>query len=127
MTTKSALSGARCADVTGVGVPEHHGDDPALPMLVQSDNLSLEIWSSGGCRLITSKRQGLCPVCKYDWLEGKNEMADFAFIVGNARGIGPDFRKPFFLAVGAGAIHADNSTRQEFYLESRNDVEGRNP
>ena len=60
------------------------------------------------------------------WLEGKNEVADFAFIVGNTRGIGPDFRKPFFLAVGAGAIPADNSTRQEFYLESRNDVQGWN-
>jgi hypothetical protein len=26
MPTKSALSGARRADVTGLGVPEHHGD-----------------------------------------------------------------------------------------------------
>jgi hypothetical protein len=32
-------------------------------MLVQSGNLSLEIWSSGGCRLITPETQGLCP-CK---------------------------------------------------------------
>jgi hypothetical protein len=30
MTTKSALSGARRADVTGV-VLEHHGNGPALP------------------------------------------------------------------------------------------------
>src|ERR1700730_18536074 len=38
--------------VTGFGVPEHHGDGSALPMLViQSDNLSLEIWSSGDVRL----------------------------------------------------------------------------
>ncbi len=28
---------------------EHHGDGSALPMLVQSGNLSLEIWSLGGC------------------------------------------------------------------------------
>jgi hypothetical protein len=45
------LSGARRADVTGFGVPEHHGDGSALPMVVQSGNLSLEIWSSGGCRV----------------------------------------------------------------------------
>jgi hypothetical protein len=32
---------------------EAMGDEgAALPMLVQSGNLSLEIWSSGGCRLI---------------------------------------------------------------------------
>jgi hypothetical protein len=33
MPTKSALSGARRADVTGLGVPEHHGDWywPVLP------------------------------------------------------------------------------------------------
>jgi hypothetical protein len=47
MLTKSALRGAGRADVTGFGVPEHHGDGSALPMLVQSGNLSLEIWSSG--------------------------------------------------------------------------------
>jgi hypothetical protein len=35
------------ADVPGFGVPEHHGDGSALPMLVKSGNLSLEIWSSG--------------------------------------------------------------------------------
>jgi hypothetical protein len=40
-------AGARRADVTGFGVPEHHGDGSTLPMLVQSGNLSLEIWSSG--------------------------------------------------------------------------------
>jgi hypothetical protein len=51
MPTKSALSGARPADVTGFGVPEHHGDGSALPMLVQSGNISLENLSSGGCRL----------------------------------------------------------------------------
>jgi FAD binding domain len=45
-----SISGARRADVTGFGMPEHHGDGSALPMLVQSGNLSLE-WSSGGCRL----------------------------------------------------------------------------
>jgi hypothetical protein len=32
-------------------VPQRHGDGSALPMLIQSGNLSLEIWSSGGCRL----------------------------------------------------------------------------
>jgi hypothetical protein len=32
-------------------VPHHHGDGSALQMLIQSGNLSLEIWSSGGCRL----------------------------------------------------------------------------
>jgi hypothetical protein len=47
MPTKSALPGARRADGTGFGVPEHHGDGSALSMLVQSGNLSLEIWSSG--------------------------------------------------------------------------------
>jgi hypothetical protein len=52
MLTKSALPGARRADVTGFGVPEHHGDGSALPMLVQSGNLSFEIWSSGGCRCL---------------------------------------------------------------------------
>jgi hypothetical protein len=51
--TKSALSGARRADVSGFGVSEHHGDGSALPMLVQSGNLSLEIWSSGGGRAIS--------------------------------------------------------------------------
>ena len=30
MLTKSALPGARRADVTGFGVPEHHGDGSAL-------------------------------------------------------------------------------------------------
>jgi hypothetical protein len=43
------ISGARRADVTGLGVPEHHRDSSALPMLVQRSNLSFEIWSSGGC------------------------------------------------------------------------------
>jgi hypothetical protein len=37
------------AKVTDFGVPEHHGDGSALPVLVQSGNLSLEIWSSDGC------------------------------------------------------------------------------
>jgi hypothetical protein len=46
MLTKSALPGARRADVTGFGVPEHHGDGSALPMLVHSGNLSLEIWAA---------------------------------------------------------------------------------
>jgi hypothetical protein len=46
MPTKSALPGARRADVTDFGMPEHHGDGSALPRLVQSGNLSLEIWSS---------------------------------------------------------------------------------
>jgi len=41
MPTKSALSGARRADVTGFGVPEHHRDGSALPMLVKSGNISL--------------------------------------------------------------------------------------
>ena len=50
MPTKSALPLARRADVAGFGMAEHHGDGSALPMLVQSGNLSLEIWSSGGCR-----------------------------------------------------------------------------
>ena len=47
MPTKSALSGARRAKVTGFGVPEHHRDGLALPRLVRSGNLNLEIWSSG--------------------------------------------------------------------------------
>jgi hypothetical protein len=47
MPTKSALPGARRADVTGFGMPEHHADGSALPRLVQSGNLGLEIWSSG--------------------------------------------------------------------------------
>jgi hypothetical protein len=47
MPTKSALSGARHANVTGIGVPEHLSNGSALPMLVQSGNLRLEIWSSG--------------------------------------------------------------------------------
>jgi hypothetical protein len=52
MPTKSALSGARRADVTGFGVPEHPDDGSALQMLVQCGNLSCEIWSSGGCRCL---------------------------------------------------------------------------
>jgi hypothetical protein len=44
MPTKSALPGARRADVTDFGMQEHHGDGSALPRLVQSSNLSLEIW-----------------------------------------------------------------------------------
>jgi hypothetical protein len=46
--TKPALFCAPRADVTGFGVPQHHGDGSALPMLVQSGNLSLMILSSGG-------------------------------------------------------------------------------
>jgi nicotinamide mononucleotide (NMN) deamidase PncC len=48
MPTKSALSGAQHTDVTGFGASEDHGDGSALPMLVQSGNLSLEIWSDVG-------------------------------------------------------------------------------
>jgi hypothetical protein len=48
MPTKSALSGARHTDVTGFGASEDHGDGSALPRLVQSGNLSLEIWSDVG-------------------------------------------------------------------------------
>jgi len=33
------IVGARRADVTGFGVPEHHGDGSALPMPVQCGNL----------------------------------------------------------------------------------------
>ena len=47
MPPKSALFGARRAEVTGFGVPEHHRDGSALPRLVRSGNLNLEIWSSG--------------------------------------------------------------------------------
>jgi hypothetical protein len=54
MPTKSALSGARRADVTGFDVPEHHGDSSALPRLDQCNNLSLEIWSSGDAGLFQS-------------------------------------------------------------------------
>jgi hypothetical protein len=32
---------AQRTDISGFGVPEHHGDDSALPILVQSGNLSL--------------------------------------------------------------------------------------
>jgi hypothetical protein len=49
MTIKIRIFGARRADVTGLGVPEHHRDSSALPMLAQRSNLSFEIWSSGGC------------------------------------------------------------------------------
>jgi hypothetical protein len=61
MPTKSALSGARRADVTGFGVPEHHGDGSALPMLVQCGNLSFKIWSSGGCRCLPGGLEGHGP------------------------------------------------------------------
>jgi hypothetical protein len=44
------LPGARRADVTGFGMPEHPGDDSVLPRLGQSGNLSRETGSSGGCR-----------------------------------------------------------------------------
>jgi hypothetical protein len=47
--TKSALSGTRHTDVTSFGASEDDGS--ALPRLVQSGNLSLEIWLSNGCRL----------------------------------------------------------------------------
>gem|GEM_PF-4763566 len=47
MPTKSALSGARRSDVTGIGVPEHHGDDSAMPRVVQTGKFSLEMWSWG--------------------------------------------------------------------------------
>jgi hypothetical protein len=33
-------------------VPVHHGDGSALPMIVKSGYLGLEIWSSGECRVI---------------------------------------------------------------------------
>lgn len=40
MPTKSELSGTRRADITGFGVPEHHGDSSALPKSIESSNLS---------------------------------------------------------------------------------------
>jgi hypothetical protein len=43
MITKSASSGARRADVTGFGAPQHHGNGAALSMLVQWGNLNFEI------------------------------------------------------------------------------------
>jgi hypothetical protein len=43
MPAKSASSDARGADVTGFGVPEHHRDGSALPMLVKRP-------TSSGCR-----------------------------------------------------------------------------
>jgi len=43
MPTISALPGARLADVSGYGVPEHPDNGSALPMLVPSGNLSFEI------------------------------------------------------------------------------------
>jgi hypothetical protein len=49
--TKSFVLIARRADVIRIGVPAHYGDGSTLPMLVQSGNLSLEIWSSGACRM----------------------------------------------------------------------------
>jgi hypothetical protein len=41
---KIRIFGAGRADVIGLGVPGHHGDDSALPMLVQRTNISFEIW-----------------------------------------------------------------------------------
>jgi len=41
-------------NVTGFDVPEHHGDGSISPVLAQNGNLSLEIWSSDGCRLKNS-------------------------------------------------------------------------
>lgn len=44
------------ADVTDLGLPEHHDDDSSLTIIVKrgkvsvSGNFCLEIWSSGGCR-----------------------------------------------------------------------------
>jgi hypothetical protein len=35
------LSGARRADITGFGLPEHHSDGSALPIRVQRGNLGL--------------------------------------------------------------------------------------
>jgi hypothetical protein len=46
MPTQSALSGTRRADVTGFGVPKHHGDSSALPMLVQSGKNLVIGWMS---------------------------------------------------------------------------------
>jgi hypothetical protein len=44
MPTKSALSGARRAEVTGLGVPEHHGDRSAFQC---SSNAALSVSKSG--------------------------------------------------------------------------------
>jgi hypothetical protein len=57
MTTKSSTSGARRADVTGFGVPQHLGDGSALPQSVESGNLSLEIWSIGWMSVLSSQRK----------------------------------------------------------------------
>jgi hypothetical protein len=54
--------GAR-ANVTGFGVPEHHGDGSALPVLVQSGNPSREIWSSAGCRVKAAISEQLAAPC----------------------------------------------------------------
>jgi hypothetical protein len=52
--SKVALAkAARRADVTGLGVPEHHGHDSSLTIIVKRGNVShsnylcLEIWLSG--------------------------------------------------------------------------------
>jgi hypothetical protein len=56
MPTKSTSSGARRADITSFDVPEHHGDGfgVASARPKRRSHLSLEIGSSGGCRLNNS-------------------------------------------------------------------------
>jgi hypothetical protein len=44
------LSGAWRAHATGVGAPEHHGDDSTLTVIVKQGTLCLKISSSGGCQ-----------------------------------------------------------------------------
>jgi len=47
ISLKSALSGARCADVTGFGVREHHADGSALHVRPQGEPRNLAIgWMS---------------------------------------------------------------------------------
>jgi hypothetical protein len=47
ITTNSALSGARCTDVTGFGVPEHHGS-AAIAAHRLGDHLGDSIQAKGG-------------------------------------------------------------------------------
>ena len=70
---KIRIFGARRADVTGLGVPEHHRDSSALPMLVQRSNLSFKIWSSGGVGIIGWIARPCVPGLLAPCREGKKE------------------------------------------------------
>jgi hypothetical protein len=52
-----SISGARRADVTDLGAPQHLGDGSGFPQSVESDNLSLEICSIGWTSVLSSQRK----------------------------------------------------------------------